>query len=89
MTPGDLKWRRTALTRADGSLLRDDWSLVSEQLGPVARIYKANGGPRDGAWFWAVQIDAQGRPWNSGTGYCASGKEAKECVERVLDSFIP
>lgn len=21
----------------------DDWTLVSEQLGPVARIYKANG----------------------------------------------
>jgi hypothetical protein len=75
------QWRRTALTRADGAPVPDDWCLVDPQLGPIARIYRVTGGPRDGNWFWAVQIDKQGRPWNGGTGYCPSGREAKEAVE--------
>ena len=69
------KWRRTALTRADGSQVPDDWCLVDPQLGPIARIYRVTGGPRDGQWCWAVQIDEHARPWNSGTGYCPTGRE--------------
>lgn len=81
------KWRRTALTRSDGSPVPDDWSLVDEHLGPVARIYRMTGGPQDGLWFWAVQIDAQGRPWNGGTGQAADGRQAKEAVETVLAAY--
>ena len=81
------RWRRTALTRADGSPVPDDWSLVDEQLGPMARIYRITGGPQDGQWFWTVLVDAQGRPWNSGTGNVSSGAEAKAAVERVLAGF--
>lgn len=80
----DRRWRRTALTRADGRPVPDDWSLVDEQLGPVARIYKETGGPRDGQWFWTVLVDGLGRPWNGGTGHCATGAEAKtECDKRL------
>ena len=53
----------------------------------MARIYKVRGGPQDSAWFWVEQVDAQGRPWNSGTGYCLTGKEAREAVERIIDGF--
>lgn len=81
------KWRRTDLTGADGAPVPDDWCLVDEKLGAIARIYKVVGGPLDGNWFWAVQVDAQGRPWNSGTGYCATGKEAKETVEAMIAGF--
>jgi hypothetical protein len=83
----DCKWRRTALTRADGSPVPDDWSLVDERLGGIARIYRVNGGPGDGQWFWAVQVDAQGRPWNAGTGYCETGAEAKQAVEEIVAGF--
>ncbi len=79
----NLKWRRTALTRADGSPVADDWTLVDERGQPVGRIYKMTGGPKDGHWFWTVLIDAQGRPWNGGTGDCPAGREAKEAVEAL------
>ncbi len=76
-----LKWRRTALTRADGSPGADDWTLVNDQGQLVGRIYRMAGGPTDGQWFWTVLIDAHGRPWNGGTGHCPTGREAKEAVE--------
>ncbi len=57
-----LKWKRTALTRADGSPVPDDWVLANERGQPVGRIYKMTGGPKDGHWFWTVLVDAQGRP---------------------------
>jgi hypothetical protein len=82
MTPV-LKWRRTPLTRADGSPVPDDWTLADERGQPVGRIYLTTVGPKDGQWLWTVLIDAQGRPWNGGTGYCATGREAKEAVEAL------
>jgi hypothetical protein len=91
MTPSTTarKWHRTDLRAADGSLARDDWSLIDPQLGPIARIYRAVGGPRDGQWFWAVQIDEHGRPWNVGTGYAPAGKEAREAVEAIVGAPTP
>ncbi len=62
----------------------DDWVLTDERGQPVGRIYKMTGGPKDGQWFWTVLIDAHGRPWNGGTGYCATGREVKEAVEARL-----
>jgi hypothetical protein len=85
----DRKWRHTGLTRADGSIPPDGWCLVEPALGPIARIYKTGGGPRDGQWFWAVQLDGHGRPWNGGTGYCPTGKEAREAVEAKIGSYAP
>ncbi len=61
----------------------DDWSLADERGQPVGRIYKMAGGPKDGHWFWTALIDAQGRPWNGGTGYYPTGREAKEAVEAL------
>jgi hypothetical protein len=86
-TMAERKWRRTDLTDADGQLVRDDWCLIDEKLDPIARIYRLNGDPQDGRLFWAAQIDAQGRPWNSGTGYEATGAEAKAAAEAVLAGF--
>jgi hypothetical protein len=83
----DRKWRRTALTRADGAPVPDDWRLVDPDLGAIARLYRVTGGPNDARWFWAVQIDAQGRPWNSCTGYAPAGAEAKAAVEAIIASF--
>ncbi|GLI92322.1 hypothetical protein [Methylocystis echinoides] len=67
----------------------DDWSLIDEQLGAIARVCRMTGGPQDGQWFWAVQIDELGRPWNSGSGNAPSGQEAKAAVERILADFTP
>ncbi len=64
----------------------DDWSLVDERGQPLGRIYRITGGPKDGHWFWTVLVDAQGRPWNAGTGYCPTGREAKEAVEALVGS---
>lgn len=83
MQPKGLKWRRTALTGADGAPVPDDWAFVDERGQPVGRIYLTTGGPRDRQWFWCVLIDAQGRPWNGGTGYCPTGREAKQAVEKL------
>lgn len=81
------RWRRTALIGANGLPVPDDWCLEDEQLGPVARIYRIRGGPRDGHWFWCVQVDANGRPFNGGSGSVPSGREAREAVERVFASY--
>ncbi len=75
------RWRRTQLKGADGLRVVDDWCLELPNGDTVARIYRVRGGPRDGHWFWAVQIDESFRPWNGGTGYCETGREAKEAVE--------
>jgi hypothetical protein len=37
-----------------------------------------------GRWAWFVQVDAEGRPFNGGTGTAATGKEAREAVERLV-----
>ncbi len=47
----------------------------------IPLLSKVRGGLRDGHWFWAVQIDEHFRPWNGGTGYCETSREAMEAVE--------
>ena len=83
-----LKWRRTAFVRIDGSMeaVHDDWSLSVGYL-PSARIYRVRGGPHDGRWFWAVQIGPDGAPFNSGTGYAADGRGAREVREAILGAI--
>lgn len=83
----NVRWRRTALTRGDGSPVPDDWCLVDERLGEIARIYRITGGPQNSSWFWAVLVDAQGLPWNSGSGNAPSGAEAKAKVERIISAW--
>ena len=63
----DAERRRTGLTRADGQLVPDDWCLFDGNSQPLARIYKAPRGPRDGQ-FWMVLVDAERRPFNGGRG---------------------
>jgi hypothetical protein len=78
------KWRRTNLTRADGQLVADDWAFIDASGQAIARIYRETGGPRTGEWFWAVLVDAEGRPWNGGTGYELTGAAAKaQCDARA------
>ena len=55
-------WRRTRLTRADGSQVPDDWTLEDETGQPLGRIYVETGGPQGGRWFWAVQVARQNEP---------------------------
>lgn len=74
-------WRRTRLTRADGSPIPDDWTLEDATGQPLGRIYAETGGPQGGCWFWAVQVAPDGTPFNGGTGHAASGREAREVVE--------
>jgi hypothetical protein len=79
--------RRTALTRADGQLVADDWAFIDASGQAIARIYRVTGGPRDGEWFWSVLVDAEGRPWNGGTGYELTGAAAKaQCEARAPQS---
>jgi hypothetical protein len=67
-------WRRTAFTQIDGAVETpdDDWPLFVDSL-PAARIYRVRGGPHDGRWFWAVQIDLGRVPFNSGAGNADGG----------------
>jgi hypothetical protein len=74
-------WRRTRLTRADGSPIPDDWTLEDENGQPLGRIYAETGGPQGGRWFWAVLVAPDGTAFNGGTGHAASGKEARKAVE--------
>ncbi len=64
------------------------WCLELPNGDAVARIYRVRGGPRDGHWFSAVQIDEHFRPWNGGTGYCETGREAKEAVEARVPKLL-
>ncbi len=82
------RWRRTALTAANGGPVEDDYSLLGAAGQAVARIYKVGGGPYDGHWFYALQVDEQGRPRNAGTGYCATGREAKQVCEAMAARVI-
>lgn len=74
-------WRRTRLSRADGSPIPDDWTLEDNAGQPLGRIYAETGGPQGGRWFWAVLVTPDGTPFNGGTGHAATGKEAREAVE--------
>ncbi len=82
------RWRRTDLIAANGRPVEDDWCLCDADEQAVARIYKVRGGPYDGQWFYALQVDEQGRPWNAGTGYCATGREAKEVCEAMAAKIV-
>jgi hypothetical protein len=75
------------VTSANGAVVPNDRCLVDEKLGPIAHVYRINGGPQNDRWFWAVLIDAQDRPWNSGSGSAPSGAAAKAEVERIVDEF--
>jgi hypothetical protein len=79
------RWRRTSFKRLDGSVdvVLDDWCLHDENDQVLARIYKMTGGPQNSQWFWAVQVGPDGEPWNGGTGYFATGKEARETCEAL------
>jgi hypothetical protein len=83
--PAPFRWRRTAFARIDGAvdIAEDDWSLMIDRL-PAARIYRVNGGPNDGRWFWAVQIGPGRVPFNGGTGHAGGGREAREACEAIL-----
>jgi hypothetical protein len=83
--PTAFKWRRTAFMRIDGAvdIAEDDWSLLVDGL-TAARIYRLNGGPNDGRWFWAVQIGPGCVPFNSGTGNTDGGRQAREACEAIL-----
>jgi hypothetical protein len=79
------RWRRTSFKRLDGStdIALDDWCLHDENDRVLARIYKMTGGPQSSRWFWAVQVGLDGEPRNGGTGYFATGKEARETCEAL------
>jgi len=79
-----MKWRRTGLIGADGSYNPNDWTLYADDGRDLARIYQIEHGPQQGRWFWAVHVDAQGRPWNGGTGTEATGREARKACETRL-----
>ena len=59
-----------------------DLRQSSRETKASEQAARVTGGPQDGQWFWSVLVDAQGRPWNSGTGNAASGAEAKAAAER-------
>lgn len=81
------RWQRTVIA---GEIIADDWCLHSDAAQSVARIRRETGGSNDGLWFWAVQIDESGRPYNAGTGYARSGAEARQaCEDRLSAPFRP
>jgi hypothetical protein len=83
-----MKWRRTNLRRPDGSLDPDDWTRFAEDGRNLARIYKVEHGLKAGHWFWAVQVDKQGRSFNGGTGTEATGRGAKEACEARVPRVV-
>jgi hypothetical protein len=84
--PTARRWRRTSFRRLDGTvdIAPDDWTLEDDAGQPLGRIYLYRFGPQAGRWSWFVQVDAEGRPFNGGTGTAATGKEAREAVERLV-----
>jgi hypothetical protein len=74
-------WRRTRLTRADGSPILDDWTLEDDTGQPLGRIYAETGGPQGGRWLWAVLVSPDGTHFNGGTRHSGSVREAREAVE--------
>lgn len=84
-----MKWRRTAHKRLDGKIevMEDDWSLADGGLS-IARLYRIAGGPQDGQWAWFVQVFPDGTPGNGGTGFAATGTEARESCESLLPESI-
>jgi hypothetical protein len=79
-------WRSTSFKRLDGSIevVPDDWSLLDEDGRPLARIYRYLYGPQAGRWSWFVLVAPDGTPRNGATGTAATGKEAREAVEKLI-----
>jgi len=69
-------WRRTAFPSSGGDveIAPDDWTLFDSSGEPLARLYKVMGGPQDGRW-------SDGSVGNGGTGFTATGREAREACE--------
>ena len=80
------KWRRTTFARLNGDLdiASNDWTLIDSGGEHLARLYKAVGGPHDSHWFWSVLVGLDGQPFNGGTGYAATGQEAREASEVLI-----
>ena len=48
----------------------------------------AIGGPQDGQWYWTVLFMADGSVGNGGTGFTATGREAREaCEARIPETM--
>jgi len=75
------KWRRTDL---NGEIAPDDWTLLDPSGEPLARLYKVFGGPQDGRWYWTVLFRLDGSVGSGGTGFAATGREAREACEARL-----
>ena len=66
------------------SIAPDDWILLDPSGEPLARLYKAFSGPQDGRWYWTVLFMRDGSVGSGGTGFTATGREAREaCEERI------
>jgi hypothetical protein len=76
-------WCRTAFTSINGNveIAPDDWTLLNPSGEPLARLYKVMGGPQDGRWYWTVLFMADGSVGKGGTGFTATGREAREACE--------
>jgi hypothetical protein len=83
-------WRRTAFEDGSGSVevALDDWTLLDPSGEPLARLYKVFGGPQDGQWYWTVLFMRDGRVGNGGTGFTATGHEAREACEARIPEVM-
>jgi hypothetical protein len=79
-------WRRTAFTSINGNveIEPDDWTLLDPSGEPLA-LYKVMGGPQDGRWYWTVLFMPDGSAESGGTGFTATGREAREACEARRD----
>jgi hypothetical protein len=77
------KWRRTAFEDRSGNveIAPDDWTLFGPSGKAVGRLYKVRGGPQDGHWYWSVLFRPDGTVGSGGTGFAATGSEAREACE--------
>jgi hypothetical protein len=81
--PSTTKWRRTAFEDTAGNveIAPDDWTLLDPSGMALARLYKVSGGPQDGRWYWTVLVRTDGSAESGGTGFVATGREAREARE--------
>jgi hypothetical protein len=79
-------WRRTAFESISGDveIALDDWTLLDPSGEPLARLYKVFGGPQNGQWYWTVLFMPDGSVGKGGTGFTATGREAREACEARL-----
>ena len=79
-------WRRTAFESISGDveIAPDDWTLLDPFGEPLARLYKVFGGPQNGQWYWTVLFMPDGSVGKGGTGFTATGREAREACEARL-----